>query len=275
MTVHHDLARDAIGRASPANWGWIRWRRLLRHSGGSDRQYGARDPGHFSPTRLRPARLYADGVWRGGPVARGSPGARTGHPACSGTPQSGHSVRDGAAADRPAHRLRHNPFVRSRPESRTRHDGRVRHVGDPRRSVVPRRRYRRRKPAHQPHRGHALRRPELRTGPFRRRMEMDTLDRAGPTVSAAMHRAALHGFAAEDEPVQLVTFRVEATGVVPKACSLLAGCRRPIAMPATLWREPGRSGWRRPTRSRLARCMIANGCSPAMRSTGRRSSSWK
>ncbi len=33
---------------------------------------------------------------------------------------------------------------------------------------------------------------------------------------AAMHRR-LYGFAAEDEPVQLVTFRVEATGVVPKA----------------------------------------------------------
>jgi N-methylhydantoinase A len=33
---------------------------------------------------------------------------------------------------------------------------------------------------------------------------------------AAMHRR-LYGFAADDEPVQLVTFRVEATGVVPKA----------------------------------------------------------
>ena len=33
---------------------------------------------------------------------------------------------------------------------------------------------------------------------------------------AAVHRR-LYGFAAEDEPVQLVTFRVEATGLVPKA----------------------------------------------------------
>ncbi|MGA3001927.1 MAG: hydantoinase/oxoprolinase family protein [Acetobacteraceae bacterium] len=33
---------------------------------------------------------------------------------------------------------------------------------------------------------------------------------------AAMHRR-LYGFAAEDEPVQLVTFRVEAIGIVPKA----------------------------------------------------------
>ena len=33
---------------------------------------------------------------------------------------------------------------------------------------------------------------------------------------AAAHRR-LYGFAAEDEPVQLVTFRVEAAGVVPKA----------------------------------------------------------
>ncbi len=33
---------------------------------------------------------------------------------------------------------------------------------------------------------------------------------------AAMHRR-LYGFAADDEPVQLVTFRVEATGIVPKA----------------------------------------------------------
>jgi N-methylhydantoinase A len=33
---------------------------------------------------------------------------------------------------------------------------------------------------------------------------------------AAMH-CRMYGFAPEDEPVQLVTFRVEATGVVPKA----------------------------------------------------------
>jgi N-methylhydantoinase A len=33
---------------------------------------------------------------------------------------------------------------------------------------------------------------------------------------AAVHRR-LYGFAADDEPVQLVTFRVEATGLVPKA----------------------------------------------------------
>jgi N-methylhydantoinase A len=33
---------------------------------------------------------------------------------------------------------------------------------------------------------------------------------------ASMHRR-LYGFAADDEPVQLVTFRVEATGLVPKA----------------------------------------------------------
>jgi N-methylhydantoinase A len=33
---------------------------------------------------------------------------------------------------------------------------------------------------------------------------------------AAVHRR-MYGFAPDDEPVQLVTFRVEATGVVPKA----------------------------------------------------------
>ena len=49
------------------------------------------------------------------------------------------------------------------------------------------------------------------------------MDQSGRTVSsalaegfAAMHRR-LYGFAADDEPVQMVTFRVEATGVVPKA----------------------------------------------------------
>ena len=46
-------------------------------------------------------------------------------------------------------------------------------------------------------------------------MEAPTLDVLAERFEAA-HRQA-YGFVAEDDPVQLVTFRVEATGVLPKA----------------------------------------------------------
>ena len=42
-----------------------------------------------------------------------------------------------------------------------------------------------------------------------------TIDRLGAGFAAAHQR--LYGFVAEDEPIQLVTFRAEATGVVRKA----------------------------------------------------------
>jgi N-methylhydantoinase A len=42
-----------------------------------------------------------------------------------------------------------------------------------------------------------------------------TIDRLGAGFAAAHQQ--LYGFLAEDEPMQLVTFRAEATGIVPKA----------------------------------------------------------
>ena len=43
----------------------------------------------------------------------------------------------------------------------------------------------------------------------------ETIDQLATGFSAAHHR--LYGFVVEDEPIQLVTFRAEATGIVPKA----------------------------------------------------------
>jgi N-methylhydantoinase A len=57
---------------------------------------------------------------------------------------------------------------------------------------------------------------------------------------AAMHRR-LYGFAADDEPVQLVTFRVEATGIVPKATLTQSGSRGASAVPEfrPIWQQKG------------------------------------
>jgi N-methylhydantoinase A len=57
---------------------------------------------------------------------------------------------------------------------------------------------------------------------------------------AAMHRRQ-YGFAADDEPVQLVTFRVEATGIVPKATLTQSVGRGAPTVPEyrSVWQQKG------------------------------------
>ena len=96
-----------------------------------------------------------------------------------------------------------------------------------------------------PHRRHALPRPELRAERrgARRRDHARRRMQALAAGFADVHRQR-YGFAADGDPVQLVTLRLEATGAVRKA-ELKAhpdagpGCARPPS-----W-SIGRSGWRR------------------------------
>ena len=62
------------------------------------RQHGTRGARHNRRARLRPARLRADGVWRGGPDARLRTGARSRHPPCRTAAQPRIALRVGRVA---------------------------------------------------------------------------------------------------------------------------------------------------------------------------------
>ena len=96
-----------------------------------------------------------------------------------------------------------------------------------------------------------------------------TLDALAEGFAAAHRR--LYGFAAEDEPVQLVTFRVEASGLVRKA----RFSRQPDAGPDASGAMIGRRDVWLPEAGGLvdARSTTATGCAPAIASPVRRSSS--
>ncbi len=149
--------------------------------------------------------------------------------------------------------------------------GCLRHAGAAGRGVVRGRRRSRREPADRAHGGHAIRRPELRTcrSPCR---GGTWLGRHGALAEAfaAAHRR-LYGFTADDEPVQLVTFRVEASAIVPKA-TFHPGARCRSRRIRRADRPPLRlvAGSRRC--GRHARSTTARSCAPAIAWPVRRSS---
>ncbi len=92
-----------------------------------------------------------------------------------------------------------------------------------------------------------------------------TLDALAEGFAAAHQR--MYGFVAEDEPVQLVTFRVEAAGVVPKASFQPQPDAGPDAS-ARDHRRGARSGCRKPVVRRPARSTTATGCDRGNRIAG-------
>ena len=172
-----------------------------------------------------------------GPLHAARLAKRTGHRPHPGAAQSRHPVRDGPAADRPARRFRNDAAAHAGRPPRCRTSvRRFRALAAQADAWFDRGGHRRRRRAGSPARwtcampGQNYELSIAAAGWADRRASLDGLAEG----FAAAHQR-MYGFVADDDPVQLVTFRVEAAGIVPKATFSRSG-RRP--------RRVGRHHWR-------------------------------
>ena len=219
MTVRQDLP----GRRSRA------WRSDSASSHGDraghhrcrHREHGAGHPRDLGAARPRSARLHAGGVRRRRPAACRAAGARVGDRPHPGAAQSRHPVRHGPAADRSARRFRYTRLQALSRRSAAGSSEAFRDAACAGRRVVRGRRDRARR------RVASRRTIDMRYAGQNYELSVPlpggpinaaTLDGAGASNSPR-RTSGMYGFVAEGEPVQLVTFRVEAVGLVHKADS--------------------------------------------------------